>query len=114
MTCPLTLEEAYQRLHDAILVLGKKGPDSFGETTVEAARRGLATLQLALLVKMDGIDPSTLQKPSDVHMLHVPLTREAAAILKEISDPEEDRGLPEMVASRVILTWLRQNDFLKS
>jgi hypothetical protein len=54
MSRKLTDVEAYDRLHEALLSLGKEpGETTHGDTAIQAARRTLAMLQVGLLVIME-------------------------------------------------------------
>lgn len=100
----LSLEEAYEILHLAIQQLGPTRPrsDCPGETAVETARTAITALQLALLVKMDGID---VKEPA-VSVLRVPMQ---AATLEAITRLARTAGeeTPELTAARILETWLR-------
>ncbi|MBB3234440.1 hypothetical protein [Phyllobacterium endophyticum] len=54
MADKLNDEQAYDRLHSALLALGKEeGQTVRGDTSLKAARQALALLQLGLLKAMD-------------------------------------------------------------
>lgn len=65
----IPLEDAYERLHAAIVALGRIDPPDgrnatcLGNNTLAAARMTLETYQVALLVRIDGIDPETMRGP---------------------------------------------------
>ncbi len=54
MADKLTDDQAYERLHAALLAIGKEeGQTVRGDTSLKAARRALALLQMGLLKAMD-------------------------------------------------------------
>jgi hypothetical protein len=59
----LTDIEVYDLLHAAVLpIMYAKGETAFGETTLRTAEKALFTLQMAALVKAEGIDPKSLSQ----------------------------------------------------
>lgn len=51
---PLSDDEVYERIHAALLALGRgDGATVRGDTTFKAARKALSVLQLGLLVSME-------------------------------------------------------------
>ncbi|UXN64411.1 hypothetical protein N8E89_00530 [Phyllobacterium sp. A18/5-2] len=54
MVDKLTDDEVYERLHAALLAIGKaEGQTIRGDTSLKAARKALALLQMGLLKSMD-------------------------------------------------------------
>lgn len=107
---PVTPEEAYEQLHDALNAVRKKhstdffaGPN-FAENTLKTARRVLSSLQIALLMKTDGITPD----PKKVLILSVPMTPETLERIKRIG-PSVGETEPELIAAMIITTWLDRN-----
>lgn len=110
----VTITEAYDRIHAALLQLGPevKDPQDFGQTSLEAFRRSASMLQLALILKMDGIDPATLApKSADALTLIVPMRPETLAAIRRLGKEAGDDS-PEMTCARVMETWMRENGFL--
>jgi hypothetical protein len=73
---PLSDDEVYERIHAALLALGRgDGATVRGDTTFKAARKALSVLQLGLLVSMEngtevnaaikGPDETSTRPPSD-------------------------------------------------
>ena len=69
---PLSDSEVYERLHEALLALGKtKAATQLGHTTITTARFAIASLQQNLLQAMESgsnvntaiLDPSRLPEP---------------------------------------------------
>ncbi|MDR6632343.1 hypothetical protein J2X72_001127 [Phyllobacterium sp. 1468] len=69
MADKLNDEQAYDRLHSALLAIGKEeGQTVRGDTSLKAARRALALLQMGLLKAMDDNSDKNvaIKDPSDV------------------------------------------------
>jgi hypothetical protein len=69
MADKLSDDQAYERLHTALLALGKQeGQTVRGDTSLKAARRALALLQMGLLKAMDESSDKNvaIKDPSDV------------------------------------------------
>jgi hypothetical protein len=69
MADKLSDDQAYERLHTALLALGKEeGQTVRGDTSLKAAKQALALLQMGLLKAMDeSIDKNVaIKDPSDV------------------------------------------------
>jgi hypothetical protein len=69
MADKLSDDQAYERLHTALLSLGKEeGQTVRGDTSLKAAKRALALLQMGLLKAMDESSDKNvaIKDPSDV------------------------------------------------
>lgn len=116
----ISLQDAYETLHRAILALGPKrdvsGPVSCtGEASIEAARLTLEQIQTALLRQIDSFDPEVTapyipQAPGHVgvRLLYVPISEEDFDQIVHLTKELGETG-PEMVASRIISTWVKDN-----
>lgn len=111
----IALEDAYEVLHRAILALGpeRKPSNCLGENTLIAARHALYTLQTALVFQLELMDPDNplkIDRSSDrIVTLSVPMTPEHLEAIKRHGKAIGEET-PEMTASRIIVTWLDEND----
>jgi len=88
---PITDLQAYDQLSDAMNAVRQKYPidffqgPNFGENCLAAARLAIASLQSALIVNIDGIDPKTLasQKPGLIK-LQIEITQSTHKALQEM------------------------------
>jgi hypothetical protein len=71
---PLTDDEAYERIHAALLALGReKGATVRADTSLKAARKALTLLQLGLLAAMEkGSDANAAVKAPDAPLTQRP------------------------------------------
>jgi len=110
----VTITEAYDRIHAALLQLGPevKDPQDFGQTSLEAFRRTASMLQLALILKMDGIDPATMTpKSQEATTLIVPIRPETLDAIRRLGK-EAGEDSAEMTCARIMEAWMRENGFL--
>lgn len=62
---PLTDSEVYEALHNAWIMLAREaGATEYGNNTLKAARLALFTLQMTMMMKMEGV---TGQMPASPH-----------------------------------------------
>lgn len=62
---PLTDEQVHEALHNAWMMLASEvGGSDFGNNTLKAARLSLFNLQMALMMKMEGVTSRTPAEPS--------------------------------------------------
>lgn len=116
----IPLEDAYDVLHEAILLLGPKrdvsGPvNCSGELALEAARTALEKIQTGLVQQIDRFDPD-LTAPYlppdpdhvDVTVVFVPMLKEHFELIKRLTKHLGESS-PEMMAARIITTWVQDN-----
>ena len=110
----VTITEAYDRMHAALLQLGPevKDPQDVGQTALETFRQAASMLQLALILKMDGIDPASLapKSPKAVTLVVPMRTATLDAIRRLAKEAGEDA--PEMAAARILESWMRDNGLI--
>lgn len=100
----VTITEAYDRMHAAILQIGPevKDPQDYGQTSLEAFRRAAVMIQLALILKMDGLVP---EAPPAATALIVPMRPATLDAIRRIAKDDS----PEMVCASILETWMRDN-----
>lgn len=117
---PIALQDAYDIIHRAILQLGPKREISdpvscTGEASIEAARFALEQIQTGLVRQIDSFDPETTAPyiPQTtghvgVRLMYVPISEDDFDQILHLTKQLGETG-PEMVASRIISTWVKDN-----